>query len=178
MEISTFGFLGVYHFEDGAAIRGAVLITSMDTKPLEFRVTAPVRPLNFQTILFGELLNEHIAVDIIGLPLLNAVGNKPDLLLIHDDSLLGISDKQEIPTIRIMKADEPLLKKTAETKLLDPLDSNHQAAKVYTSKKFAGALQEITEQLQITFSQRDLMEPFRRLERACSDIHDRKMGDK
>jgi hypothetical protein len=49
MEISTIGFLGIRRFEgkDGVATRGAVLITSIDTKPLEFRITAPVCPKNF-----------------------------------------------------------------------------------------------------------------------------------
>lgn len=178
METSTVGFLGIYRFEEGAATRGAILVTAMDTKPLEFRITAPVRPQNFQTILYGELLNEHIAVDLIGLPLLSTVENKPDLILVHDDLLLGISSKQEIPTIRIMRADEPVMKRGIEPQTLNSLDSGHQPAKVYTSEKFAGSLPTITEQLQAVFSQRDLMEPFDRLARACSDVHNRKMGDK
>jgi len=178
MEINTVGFLGVYRFEDGAATRGAILITAMDTKPLEFRVTAPVRQQSFQAILYGELLNEHIAVDLVGLPLLSAVENKPDLILVNDDLLLGISSKQEIPTIRMVRADETLMKRRIEPQMLEPLNASHQSAKVYTSEKFAGSLQTITEQLQVVFSRRDLIEPFERLERACSDVHSRKMGDR
>ena len=177
MEISTVGFLGIYSFENGAATRGAILITTMDTKPLEFRFTAPVRPQNFQATLYGELLNEHIAVVLVGLPLLSAVENKPDLVLVHDDLLLSISSKQEIPIIRIMGADEPSIRRGIETQTLDPLDANRQSAKVYTSKKFAGSLQPITEQLQAVFSQRDLMEPFERLAKACADVHNQKLGE-
>lgn len=178
MEISTIAFLGVYRFEDGVATRGAILITSMDTKPLEFRITAPVRPQSFQTTLYGELLNEYIAVDLMGLPLLSAVENKPNLILVHDDLLLSISKKQEIPTIRIMRADEPLMKKEIKPQTLNSLDSSHQPAKIYTSGKFTGSLQTITEQLQPVFSQRDLMEPFDRLAKACADVHSQKLGDK
>lgn len=178
MEISTVGFLGVYSFEDRTATRGAILVTAMDTKPLEFRVTAPVRPKSFQTILYGELLNEHIAVDLIGLPLLEAIENKPDLILVRDELLLEISSKQEIPTIRIMKVDDPVMKRGIEPQQLNSPDSSDQPAKVYTSKKFAGSLQSIAEQLQVVSLHRDLLEPFERLERACTDVHNRKMGDK
>ncbi|MBW4474021.1 MAG: hypothetical protein KME45_27150 [Stenomitos rutilans HA7619-LM2] len=115
MAISTIGFLGVYRFEDGAATRGAILVTSIDTKPLEFRITSPVRPQPLQTTLYGELLKEHIAVDLTGLPLLSAVDNKPDLILVCDDLLLGINSKQEIPTIRMMGADASVV--TGEAKL-------------------------------------------------------------
>ena len=178
MEISTIGFLGVYRFENGSATRGAILITAIDTKPLEFRVTAPVRPQNFQATLYGEFLNEHIAVDLVGLPLLNAVERKPNLLLVRDELLLGISNKQQIPIVRMMRVDEPSRRIEIDPLTLNSSDSSRQAVKIYTSKKFADLLQTITDQLQALFSQRDLMEPFERLEKACTDVHDRKMGDK
>lgn len=176
MVISTVGFLGMYCFEDGVPTRGAILVTSMDTKPLEFRITAPVRPEPLQTTLFGELLKEHIAVDLTGLPLLNAVDNKPDLILVCDDLLLGINSKQEIPTIRMMRTDEPVSNRRSQAHTLNPPDSSRQSAKIYTSEKFAERLQALAEQLQVVFSQRDLMEPFERLERACNYIHEKKMG--
>jgi hypothetical protein len=178
MQISTIGFLGVFFFEKENATRGALLVTAMDTKPLEFRITAPVCPQNFQTILYGELLKEYIAVDLVGCPLLNAIENKPDLILVQDDLLLGISSKQEIPMLRIMKADEAVIKKGIQPEPLNPLDASHQPAKVYTSQSFSGSLKTITEQLQVVFSQRDLIEPFERLERACSDVHNRKRDNK
>lgn len=178
MEITTIGFLGIQHFENGAATRGAILVTAMDTKPLEFRITAPVRPQSFQATLYGELLNEHIAVDLMALPLLDAVETKPDLILVRDNLLMSIISKQEIPTIRIMRADEPLMQKGVEPQILNPHDSNHSPAKIYTSEKFAGNLQTIGEQLQVIFLQRDLMEPFERIERACVDVHSRQLGDK
>ncbi len=149
----------------------------MDTKPLEFRVTAPVCPGNFQVILYGELLDEYIAVDLIGIPLLNAVQTKPDVILVRNDLLLGINSKQEIPTVRIMRAEEPLMKKTTEPQALNPIASSYQPAKVYTSEKFSEKLQIITEQLQVVFSERDLIEPFDRIQKACIDVHNRKIGN-
>jgi hypothetical protein len=91
MEVVTIGFLGIYRFEERAAIRGAMLVTDTETKPLEFRVTQPVRPQKFQEILYGELLDEHVSVELIGLPLVDAVEQKPNLIIIRDGLLLGIN---------------------------------------------------------------------------------------
>jgi hypothetical protein len=66
MELLTIGFLGIHRFEDGAAIRGGMLVTDTTMKPVEFRVTAPVRPEKFQKILYGDILDEHISVELIG----------------------------------------------------------------------------------------------------------------
>jgi hypothetical protein len=75
-----------------------------------------------------------------------------------------------------MRADEPVINRRSEAHTLDPLDPNRQPAKVYTSEKFAGSLQTTAEQLQMIFSQRDLMEPFERLERACTEVHNSSDG--
>jgi hypothetical protein len=175
--ISTISFLGIHRFENGAAIRGAVLVTDTETKPLEFRVTAPIRPEKFQKILYGELLDEHMSVELIGLPLLNALQQKPNLIIVRDILFLGMNARQEIPTILMLKEDEPLLKKGASTQPLNSPDSGHPPVKIHTSGQFEPKLTEISQQLQSIFCSRDLMEPFVRLIDACTDVHSRKVGD-
>src|SRR4028118_1537774 len=91
-------FISSHSFENGAAIRGAVLVADCDTKPLEFRVTAPVRPTLFQKTLYGELLDEHILVELIAVPLLAELKEKPQIILVRNSLFLGINAKQMIPT--------------------------------------------------------------------------------
>ena len=177
MEFLTIGFLGIYRFEEGAAIRGAILITDTETKPLEFRVTEPVRPQKFQEILYGGLLNEHISVELIGLPLLSVLQQKPNLIIVRDILFLEINTKQEIPTLLMLKEDEPLLKRGASTKPLNPEDSGRPPVKICTLSQFEPKLEEISHLLQPIFLNRDLLEPFERLEKACADVHSRKVGD-
>jgi hypothetical protein len=180
MELLTLGFLGMYRFLDdmgGAATRGAMLVTDVKTKPLEFRVTASVRPQKFQEMLYGELLEEHMAVELIGLPLLNALQQKPSLIIVRDVLFLGLNPSQEIPTIRLIGEDEPLLIRGASTKSLNSLDSGNPPIKIHTSGQFEEKLDEIGQQLQSISLARNLMEPFDRLEKACTDVHARKVGD-
>ncbi|MEB3181169.1 MAG: hypothetical protein VKL59_19350 [Nostocaceae cyanobacterium] len=177
MELLTLGFLGIHRFEDGAAIRGAMLVTDKETKPLEFRVTAPVRPQKFQEILFGELLDEHVSVELIGVPLLNALQQKPNLIIVRDILFLGINAKQEVPTVLMLREDEALIKKGASTQPLHSPDSGRPSVKISTSSQFQTKLEDIAQQLKQIFQTRDLMEPFDRLEKACADVHTRKVGD-
>ena len=177
MELLTIGFLGIYRFEEGAAIRGAILITDTETKPLEFRVTGPVRPQKFQEILYGGLLNEHISVELIGLPLLSALQQKPNLIIVRDILFLEINTKQEIPTVLMLKEDESLLKRGASSKPLNPEDSGRPPVKICTFSQFEPKLEEISHLLQPIFLNRDLMEPFNRLEKACADFNSRNEGN-
>jgi hypothetical protein len=177
MELLTIGFLGIHRFEDGAAIRGGMLVTDTTMKPVEFRVTAPVRPEKFQKILYGDILDEHISVELIGLPILNALQQKPNLILVRDQLFLGMNAKQEIPAVLALKEDEPLFKKGASTQTLNSPDSSHPPVKIYVSDQFESQLEEIAQQLQPIFQCRNLMEPFDRLEKACADVHDRHVGD-
>jgi hypothetical protein len=179
MELTKISFLGIHRFEDSAAIRGGILVTDTKTKPLEFRVTAPVRPQKFQKILHGELLDEHICVELMALPLLNAIQQKPSLIIVRDILLLEINSKQEVPTILILKENETLFKKetSTNTKQLNLTDSGHPPVKICTSGQFEPKIGEIAQQLESMSLGRNLIEPFDRIEKACEDVHNRKVGD-
>ena len=61
-------FLGYSEFDKG--YRGGILVTDEWGKPLEFRCTSPVHPNPVQRTLYGQTLLPHIAVELIGAPLL------------------------------------------------------------------------------------------------------------
>lgn len=175
MEISNISFLALHKFEDDTAIRGAILVTDRDTKPIEFRVTAPVRPEKFQKILYGELLDEHISVELIGLPLLDSLEQNPDVVITQHHLFLGMNDKHEVPTLLMLKEDESTFKKGIATRQLNLPNST---VKIATTLQIDRILDEMTDLLQEIFTNRNLMEPFERLKSACTDIHARKLGDR
>ena len=101
MEISKLAFLETYTLENNEGIMGAILVTDADTKPLEFRVTAPIRPTNFQKTLYRNVLMEHILVELVSVPLLNAINEQIDLILVRDPLFLGVNDKQGVRVIKV-----------------------------------------------------------------------------
>ena len=106
MEIAKLAFLETYTLEENAGIMGAILVTDSDTKPLEFRVTAPIKPTSFQKTLYGDVLLEHILVELISLPLLNAINEQVDLIIVRDPFFLGTNNKQGTRVVRIYSEDE------------------------------------------------------------------------
>ncbi|MGE5410933.1 MAG: hypothetical protein ACM3MI_08235, partial [Clostridiales bacterium] len=101
MDLVRIAFLETYSFDDKSGIMGAILVTDPDTKPLEFRVTAPIKPTSFQKTLYGNVLHEHILVELIALPLLGAIKDDIDLILVRDPLFLGINNKQGVRAVRL-----------------------------------------------------------------------------
>jgi hypothetical protein len=99
------------------------------------------------------------------------------LIIVRDSLLLEINSKQEVPTILILKENEPLFKKGASTQQLNLPDSGHPPVKICTSGQFEPKMREIAQQLESMYVNRNLIEPFDRIEKACEDVHSRKVGD-
>src|SRR3970282_797027 len=106
MDLRKIAFLETYTLENDAGIMGAILVTDAETKPLEFRVTAPIKPTNFQKTLYGDVLLEHILTELVSVPLLNAINEEIDLILVKDNLFLGVNDKQGIRVVRVMSEDQ------------------------------------------------------------------------
>lgn len=170
-------FISSHRFEDGAAIRGAVLVADCDTKPLEFRVTAPVRPTLFQKTLYGELLDEHILVELIAVPLLAELKEKPQIILVREPLFLGINAKQMIATVLILKEDELQFGKNIPTAQLDSANSENPSLILKTSEKLRNELNSVQQQLESIYSRRNILEPFSRNDIACQEVHEQKLGD-
>ncbi|MCX6151725.1 MAG: hypothetical protein NTX22_14475 [Ignavibacteriales bacterium] len=176
MDLVRIAFLETYTFDDNAGVMGAILVTDPDTKPLEFRVTAPIKPTNFQKTLYGDVLLEHILVELIALPLLGAIKDDLDLILVRDPLFLGINNKQGVRAIKLFKEKEdhtPSKKSSEEQNKL----SGDYGIYVETAKKFASELPEIVERLSQISITRNLIEPFDRLKTACEQVHLQKVDE-
>src|SRR3970040_1492471 len=98
-EERNLAFLDITSFEDGAALRGGCLVTDSLTRPLEFRVSGPIRPTSLQKVLYGDTLQEYICTDLIGLPMLQGLEPKPDIILERDAEFLKLRPKTELPVL-------------------------------------------------------------------------------
>lgn len=171
------GFLLGISFEGNSTFRGAILITDHQTKPIEFRVTAPIRPTNFQRTLYGEILNEEILVELIAIPLVHTLKEKPKLILVRDPIFLNANLKQEIRIIRIYKEKEIGYKKDNEPASLTSLSGKYEPIFMETSKEVQSELPEIRKILAEIFAKYNLLEPFDRVKLACEQVHAQKLGE-
>jgi hypothetical protein len=174
MEIAKIAFLETYTSEDNGGIIGAILVTDEETKPLEFRVTSPIKPTGFQKTLYGDVLLEHILVELISVPLLSAINEHVDLIVVKDPFFLGANNKQGVRVVRVFNEDEG--KSRASTKAEALAFPGNAAGKIMleTSKKFETELAPIRDQLNKMAEQHNLLEPFERLKLACEQVQQQK----
>lgn len=168
MDIKKLAFLGIYNSDD--SIMGVIMVTDSETKPVEFRVTSAIKPTNFQKILYGNVLKEHILVELVAVPLLNAISEQPDLILVHDPFFLGANAKLGTRVVRVFAKSEPNGNKAAKVELKS-FNTKNEAMYLEAPEEFEDELPGIAEALGKISEYRDILEPFERLALACEQVH-------
>jgi hypothetical protein len=134
------------------------LVTDEDTHPLEFRVSGAIRPTSLQKILYGDTLNEYVSNDLIGLPMIQALENKPDLVLVREAEFLKLRPKMEMPVLWV--------RSTADGQ--------------FVLQAFPGSDQEAEfgrDVLPSRLRGQSIMEPFTRIRNALDEAHNLKVGE-
>jgi hypothetical protein len=173
MSLGKIGFLETYAPDENGGIMGAILVTDAETKPLEFRVTAPIKTTNFQKTLYGDVLLEHILVELISVPLINALNEEIDIILVKDSLFLGANNKQGVRVVRVSGDGDS----SKGSKSSQELKGSNGKMFVETSRKYESELGQIKDLLNEVAENRNLLEPFERLKQACEQVHLQKTSD-
>jgi len=150
-------FLDVATFEDGQAFRGGILVTDVNTYPLEFRVTTPIRPTALQATLYGGALKEYIYVDLVSIALLRAIRSKPEFVLVTSATFLKARPRVHLPIFQIVK--------------------DKESFKLVTHPKYQEELQ-VSRAFLAQMRHSLLLETFSRVRAALQEAHKQKVGDK
>jgi hypothetical protein len=177
MNLAKIGFLESLVLDETSGVMGAILVTDGETKPLEFRVTAPIKTTNFQRTLYGDVLMEHVLVELIALPLISALNEELDLILVKDPLFLGANNKQGIRVIHIFAQDENQSNSLMNTEELKSNKTTSQKIHIQTSPKYQAELPQIKDLLNSISEERNLIEPFNRLKEACEQVHLQKTNE-
>ena len=177
MDLGKIAFLETLTLDDDSGIMGAILVTDTETKPLEFRVTAPIKTTNFQKTLYGDVLLEHVLVELISLPLINAISEEIDLILVKDPLFLGANNKQGVRVVRVHNDSGQNTGSKKNNQDVHFIGTNGSTLYIETSKKYESELTEIKEQINSLAETRNLLEPFDRLKAACEQVHLQKTSE-
>jgi hypothetical protein len=175
-------FLAMQSVDKDAGLRGGVLVTDGYGKPLEFRATAPVRPNGLQRTLYGQTLMPHIAVELIGLPLLRSIQEKPSLVIIKDKVFFNVRFQWGTPLVRLWRQGEEVrlqanLDEKQSATVLNCATGGFQPIVSEGHRQFREDLESCTPRLQAMFATWDLIEPFDRIARAIESLHAQKALD-
>ena len=158
-------FLDTAFLDQGAAIRGAVLVTDMDTRPYEFRCTSPVKPTPLQRILYGDTLDEYVHVELIALPLLSAAKERPTVVLVRNPTLLKVRPGLAYPTVLV------------RAEVSTPGVGTVRPVIITGHPSFPAEASAVQAMLAPLMQKRDVLEPFERLTVALTEAHKQGVGD-
>jgi len=125
--INTLGYFLLHRLTEQRGYVGAILVVSNEGIPLEFKCTEAIKPTQIQQSLYGEKMELYIAIKLCALPLLQAVNNKPEILLVNEQSFLTVREEMEIPTLFVQKTGD-IVENTQSAIVFLP-HSQHEADK-------------------------------------------------
>ena len=143
-------FLDVQEADDGW-LSAAVLVTDADTRPSEFRITDPIHTDEVQRVLYGSTYEGELYGTCLTAPLLEALQEDPDVVLVRDQKLLVLGDL-DVPVLWIGR------------------DAEAESGFVVGSRGGGERVQSLRAQLSEAVSGRDLLEPFERIETALTRL--------
>ena len=73
--------------------------------PLEFRITTAVRPTVAQRILYGNRLKSYVAINLCATQLVQSVEQKPRVIFVREDWMLGLANIIEIPALMLRRSE-------------------------------------------------------------------------
>ncbi len=170
-------YLDSKHFEGGAAVRGAVLVTDSESKPAEFRCTNTIRPTSLQKVLYGGILDQHLLVDLISVPLLRAISSRISLVVVREPMLLETRARVETPLVLLqsqaesastggnVRVDDALIH--SETGKFEPLV-------LAVKEEYSDDAAVARTLLQLVGKRCSPLEPFDRLQLALEQVHAQK----
>jgi hypothetical protein len=168
---NTIGFFTMRPTADEKGLLGALLVTDELGKPEEFRVTYPIKPTPLQRQLYGESLVPHMGVELCGKPLLQALRNKLELLVVNDVRFLGLAKDAACPVVQVERLGEKLVvggdsvdSEQRRGKMLSPTGRFSALAVNYPAECAEAQKAHADSVLQRFFAGIDLVEPFSRIE--------------
>ncbi len=174
-------FLASKKFESEKAIRGAFLLADWNTKPIEFRCTNPIRPNALQAMLYGDTLEQHIMVELNGIPLFGSLKERPHIILVREQAFLGIRPKVDALVIQIAKEEEVAISSTTDdnqNQLLHSSSARFEPIVLRPHNKFPEDRDQAKKMLAEVFDSYNLLEPFHRISTALDQVHAQKIGER
>lgn len=175
-------FLSTAGFQPEETLRGAALVTDKETKPLEFRCTSAIRPSSVQKILYGSTLETHMKVELIAQPLLKAVKEKPNIIIVDDGVLLDARPQTEICVIKISENEEIDVESGQDEEnsasIISDDTGRFKPVVLESHRKFESDKEEAMNLLRDVFEKHSIIEPFERISAALEQVHKQQVDSK
>lgn len=176
MSKPQFCFLDFRLFDNQSTVRGAALVTDSATQPLEFRCTSAVRPTLLQKTLWGGRLLGHVATELVGKPLLDALANKPSVVLVRKPEFVELRSVLQVPLVQLLRNDElakasRLAAGDGQDDVLQSEGGQFEAVVLKAHRQYSPDVKASRELLAEVFRSFSVLEPFDRIGNALDLVH-------
>uniref|UniRef100_UPI0026074990 hypothetical protein n=1 Tax=Sulfurihydrogenibium sp. TaxID=2053621 RepID=UPI0026074990 len=154
-------------------LRFGTLIVDKKLKPIEFRVTSKFCVGELQKIIYGETLKEALFIEKVGIHLLNSMESEYDYIFCKEKILLNLRNNFPKPVFLLEKFDEWKPKEKYSFKLISSSGKFEPVLVKYAAVDEKN-ISQLNKELVEIFKYSDIMEPFKRIEKAIDYID--KMG--
>jgi hypothetical protein len=172
-KLSTLAFISLNENAKDT-FRGGILVTDVRGKPIEFRCTSAIQPNAVQKTLYGSTLWPYMAVELMGLPLIRSVVERPHVIIIQQPEFIDVRSAVEQPVLLLSRQGSTLAVaedgNQAPTELINSPSGKFEPI-VVTSHEGYGSDLEIVRDLRERCTAMDLMEPFERIRKAIEFVH-------
>ena len=104
---SLIAYFGIHRTNGNDGYVGGILVINDKGIPRDIRFTHPISPNAAQRTLYGNTLEPHIFVELIGSQLVSALAVSPLCCVVEDASLLDLSEHVALPIVHIEPANAP-----------------------------------------------------------------------
>jgi len=175
--LRTLAFVSLVELEKDV-FRGGVLVTDAQGKPLEFRCTSAIQPTAVQKTLYGGTLKAHMAVELTARPLLSAVKEDYDAVLVTHDDFIELRKAIKKPLLVVAKQGATLVTKEdadapTRSELLASPSGKFEPVVLTCHWQHADDIDQTLPNLGALFSRFDLTEPFARIGNALKLLHEK-----
>lgn len=167
------GFYSLNETQDSDGYLATILMTDVRGRPLEFRVTHPVKPSAFQRPLYGDALEPYIGVELCGERLLTHLDHEPELLVVSHRYLLEVRKLVPCPVTYLERAGDAIevdshggSSRAWAAKSIASPSGRFQPVAVAVPRDWEEDLDRARPVLEESFGHMDLLEPFDRITRA------------
>lgn len=94
---------------------GGIMVCDSRGFPLEFRYSEPITPTRVQQVLYGNVLDTYIKLDVISEKLIKSATSPFNIMVVQEDTLLEHEFSSSITTVKISAAKSPPLSEQGDT---------------------------------------------------------------
>lgn len=182
IEITALAFLSLEEV-DKDVFRGGLLVTDGRGKPSEFRCTSPIQPNSVQKTLYGSTLKSHMSVELVGRPLIAALKEKPQIVLVVQEEFLELRTFIKEPVLFIKKQGSSMNleeegNKVTNCDLLISPTGKFEPVTATCHWNYENDIKIISKSLHNVFSVLDIVEPFSRISNALKLVQSKNVTSK